>query len=750
MNNTAANAREYYGEEETRGKPVGLKEFIDKYGRRFAEQIERNLTPVYNPEKPEGTAEYETKMGQLLRTPFPVQGEIIKAVSKAMYDAMRHHVFVVGEMGSGKTIIALSVLNNAPPTRTLVVCPTHLVTKWVREAKETIPDCIAVDLTVTDVISVLAMLRENIKNKPDRHEVYVISKEKFKLSYGWKPAYVMRKGSDLPHCPVCGRTMTNEHDNYVTATMLKNKRMRCSNTYNGEKCGSPLWQADRKLKRFAPAEYIKKYMKGFFDIGVIDEIQDYKAEGSLQGRAMGALIKSVKYTMCLTGTLNGGYADDLYHLLFRMEPSRLKADGFGHGNSIKWLETFGTIEKVKKLEDTENYYGRGKKSNVIVYRKPGVAPQCVGKYLLDKAVFIRLADVIEGLPPYEENVLSFEMEGEQKEEYGKLQEKLKAAVKVHKTRAIGAMLQSLLSYPDSCTVFPELIEIKDKDKNVLEIIEAPKVSNCSETNKEKELISLVRAEKKDGRKVLCYVTFTNSRDIRPRIKEVLEAAKIRVGILDVSVAAKKREAWVAKHAKDIDVLICNAELVKTGLDLYEFPTVVFFQVGYNIFTLRQAARRSWRIGQKQPVKVFFYCYRYSMQETAISLIAKKLETALLVEGELPEGLAEYGSNGESMVRELTKALVDGGNYTGAEKAWAGFRKKEIESQLSISGKETIFVAKSEKGKIEKSVPKTEIKDNVVIKVSFVEGKRKSRSIIEVEYGNLDKVAEGRPVQFCLF
>jgi len=103
-----------------------------------------------------------------------------------------------------------------------------------------------------------------------------------------------------------------------------------------------------------------------------------------------------------------------------------------------------------------------------------------------------------------------------------------------------------------------------------------------------------------------------------------------------------------------------------------------------------------------------------------------------------------------MVRELTKALVDGGNYTGAEKAWAGFRKKEIESQLSISGKETIFVAKSEKGKIEKSVPKTEIKDNVVIKVSFVEGKRKSRSIIEVEYGNLDKVAEGRPVQFCLF
>src|SRR3546814_17905000 len=55
--------------------------------------------------------------------------------------------------------------------------------------------------------------------------------------------------------------------------------------------------------------------------------------------------------------------------------------------------------------------------------------------------------------------------------------------------------------------------------------------------------------------------------------------------------------------RGIDVLITNPELVKTGLDLLEFPTIVFLQSGYNVYSLQQAARRSWRIGQKQPVRV---------------------------------------------------------------------------------------------------------------------------------------------------
>ena len=37
---------------------------------------------------------------------------------------------------------------------------------------------------------------------------------------------------------------------------------------------------------------------------------------------MGVLASQVKKTILLTGTLMGGYADDLFHLLMRIDPTR--------------------------------------------------------------------------------------------------------------------------------------------------------------------------------------------------------------------------------------------------------------------------------------------------------------------------------------------------------------------------------------------------------------------------------------------
>lgn len=259
-------------------------------------------------------------------------------------------------------------------------------------------------------------------------------------------------------------------------------------------------------------------------------------------------------------------------------------------------------------------------------------------------------------------------------------------------------------------------------------------------------MDIVKRERKEGRKVLCYLTFTNSRDIRPRLKSVLEEEKIRVGVLESSVPPKRREEWVRTHSPEFDVLLTNAELVKTGLDLYEYPTIYFYQTGYNVFSLRQAARRSWRIGQTAPVRVFFAVYRNTMQEIALSLVAKKLEVALMVEGELPEGLADYASSGGSIVQELGKALIEGGDYAGAERAWANFRKEEIEAQLGVSGKESVFYEKKNEG----SASRTTVHSNLTVKVSFIEEKRKSRSVVEINAADLDTVAAGRMVQFALF
>ncbi|MDE2886081.1 MAG: hypothetical protein OXO53_13465, partial [Chloroflexota bacterium] len=112
--------------------------------------------------------------------------------------------------------------------------------------------------------------------------------------------------------------------------------------------------------------------------------------------------------------------------------------------------------------------------------------------------------------------------------------------------------------------------------------------------------------------------------------------------------------------KGIDVLICHPRLVQTGLDLIEFPTLVWFETDYSVYTMRQASRRSWRIGQNRPVRVVFMAYRNSLQADALKLVAKKLQSSLAVEGELPEdGLAAYGDDGDDLMLALARKIVNG-------------------------------------------------------------------------------------------
>ena len=86
--------------------------------------------------------------------------------------------------------------------------------------------------------------------------------------------------------------------------------------------------------------------------------------------------------------------------------------------------------------------------------------------------------------------------------------------------------------------------------------------------------------------------------------------------------------------------------------------------------MRQASRRSWRIGQTRPVKVVFMSYRNTLQADALKLVAKKLQSSLAVEGELPEdGLAAYGDDGDDLMLALARKLVldhDRGIVSGDE------------------------------------------------------------------------------------
>jgi hypothetical protein len=91
---------------------------------------------------------------------------------------------------------------------------------------------------------------------------------------------------------------------------------------------------------------------------------------------------------------------------------------------------------------------------------------------------------------------------------------------------------------------------------------------------------------------------------------------------------------------------------------WTFPTILFYESGYSLDTLRQASRRSWRIGQRRPVRVKFLCYEGTMQTSCLRLMGKKLLVALTMEGKFAgEGLQSIDEDTD-MVSAMARELVE--------------------------------------------------------------------------------------------
>ena len=153
--------------------------------------------------------------------------------------------------------------------------------------------------------------------------------------------------------------------------------------------------------------------------------------------------------------------------------------------------------------------------------------------------------------------------------------------------------------------------------------------------------------------------------------------RFTVKVLDANkVPTRNRSAWIAKNAPGTDVILSHPQPVRTGLTLFDamgahnFPSLIFYETGYDLFTLRQASRRSWRIGQKHPCRVYYLYYRETMQARAMALMAQKLEASLALEGQFSmEGLAAMSADSGSLTMELAKSLVENLDFGDADRVW---------------------------------------------------------------------------------
>lgn len=402
---------------------------------------------------------------------------------------------------------------------------------------------------------------------------------------------------------------------------------------------------------------------------VVDEGHEYKNEGSAQGQAMGVLARKCRKTLLLTGTLMGGYADDLFHLLWRLYPGRMVQDGFkpnAQGSmsaaTMQFMREHGVLKDIyKETASSSHRTAKGTHVTHRVTKAPGFGPKGVMRYVLPNTVFLKLKDIGQNiLPSYEERFTGIAMTEEQAHGYAALSSSLlsemKAALRCGDHTLVGVVLNVMLAWPDCC--FRDEVVLHPRTKRHLAL--RPAIFTSYEAApKEAALLDLCRREKARGRRVLVYSVYSGTRDTTARLKALLEAAGLKAAVLRASVDAARREDWVAEQVdRGIDVLVCNPELVKTGLDLLEFPTIAFMQSGFNVYTVQQASRRSWRIGQRLPVEVHYFGYEGTAQMDCLRLMGKKIAVSQSTSGEMPEsGLDVLNDSSDSIEVELARKLL---------------------------------------------------------------------------------------------
>jgi hypothetical protein len=642
--------------------------YLRSFGGDLAHKIQTEAQPLFQPGD-----EWHPRMKKLLRAPFQAQADAIQAAVETL--RKQDSVMCIGEMGVGKTLIGSAVpylMENGHPPRVLVMCPGHLTRKWAREVTQTIPGA---QVTIITRLSDVQAIDPHERHRGLRY--YIVSKERAKLSYAWRPAFNLRR--NVPVCPDCGERVMDRDGVSVDPEMLARKKHKCAG------CRAPLWQADNsRFRRFSVADYIKQRLKGFFDFFICDEVHELKGGATAQGNAFGTLAAACRKTIALTGTLLGGYASHMFYLNYRLNPRSMLAEGVHYGKEMNFISRYGVLERITRYyPGDDNVCSKGRKGATVTRERPGVSPAIFSNHLMGSTVFLNLEDIALDLPELSEDIGPVEMDDDLAHAYHALEDKVGAAMRkllvTGSRKLLGTYLSTLLSYPDR-PFQNEPIVYPGTDQ----VIALPiALSEKRIYGKERRLLDIVGDELSQGRRCFVYCVYTNRKDVTCRLKDILTGHGIRAEILRSQVKPELREEWLRERLEqDVQVIIGNPILVQTGLDLLDFPTIIFYQTGYSIFTLRQASRRSWRIGQDKPVRIHYLHYRGTMQERALELVGKKLSASLAIEGKLTDdGLASM-SGGEDMTLMLAKALIDGAGIEGAESVWRSMNAKSGNQALS--------------------------------------------------------------------
>lgn len=388
------------------GEVRTVSQYLRRFGVTIADRIKGQFRPLFDPEteplSPEVLAAGEAIRQNCGYSLYPAQLAAAEALKRKID---RHEpAVIVAECGSGKSKIGAAALYAShraagkEKSFNLILCPSHMAKKWVREVEETIPNATAAVIgSITDLRRFYDAYQQEGKTA-----FGVISKEKARDGYARCPSVLWNRVKERFVCPECGKPiLTDISRDGVTYTVPAKaadflRKNRQNHKCRG--CGAVLWaplssstmqtewvsiggfgfvhrrfayqylllakspkvreqiQAVRNspdgffpavgaVRRFPLSTCIKKKMRGRIDGVFCDELHQYNNDSG-QGDAMGEIIRTADKVIGMTATLINGYASGILHLLFRLIPAEMVADGQSHASLQRFYRKYGVVEST--------------------------------------------------------------------------------------------------------------------------------------------------------------------------------------------------------------------------------------------------------------------------------------------------------------------------------------------------------------------------------------------------------------------
>ena len=394
----------------------------------------------------------------------------------------------------------------------------------------------------TTLADMRKMGREGWRAVCPETSMFILGRERAKLGYFWKHAYL--KGRSGKHLGLVVNPDTHKpistDDEFLDVRDFDKKRLHemVDREKNGTTLHSPLWQADRnKIQRMAPADYMGRYMPEWFDYAIADEVHQLAGRhrtrqcsgGSGQSRkescrayrySVSAAMPTISTTPC-SGSMPRAWCGT---------DSR-----WGSAGKERFTQQFGVIETIERTKIEDNACSKKNKTEVTIRRKPGASPLLFGKYLMDTCAFVSLEDISDALPAYREDVVSVELAGKLKDAYQQLQDDITATLQEHRGNrsVLSTMLNALLVYPDHPyglgTLYGSRYNPEIQQRETFVIAETEDLDEGEVYPKEEALIEEIKSQLARGRKCQVFAVYTNKYDVTARLEKLLRVEGIRDG-----------------------------------------------------------------------------------------------------------------------------------------------------------------------------------------------------------------------------